>query len=281
MPELPEVEIVKRGMAPFMEGQVISELRLYRPDLRFPIPKDLPAALAGQRVQSLLRRGKYIVGLAGNGRGFVLHLGMSGRIRIYPPGRAHAREKHDHFLIVMQDGAHIIYNDARRFGFLDAAEADSWGESRHFKGMGPEPLGNEFGGPVLERALAGRKSAIKTALLDQSVVAGVGNIYACEALFRAGISPLRPAGDIRGREASALAAAIVSVLREAIDAGGSSLKDYRHTDDGLGYFQHHFAVYDREGLACPGCNCDSARGGGIVRAVQGGRSTFYCKSRQV
>lgn len=277
MPELPEVETVMRGMAPTFAAAKVDRLVLYRPDLRFAIPKTLPGLVKGQAIHTLRRRGKYILGQIKNGQGFVLHLGMSGRAKIIAPGREYAREKHDHFEFVMHDGARVIYNDPRRFGFLDQIDAD-WQNSRHFKSMGPEPLGNEFNGPVLAAALKGRKTPIKIALLDQKIVAGIGNIYACEALYRAGLSPLMEAGKVQGAKAEALAAAVRQVLLEAIESGGSSLKDYRHTDDGLGYFQHQFAVYDCEGLVCPDCSCDRVEG--VRRIVQGGRSTFYCPKRQ-
>jgi formamidopyrimidine-DNA glycosylase len=280
MPELPEVEIVMRGLRPVLEGGVVEALRLYRPDLRFLIPADLPARLAGRRISRVERRGKYIVAHREGGDGFILHLGMSGRVKIIEAGRDYARETHDHFEILLRGGARVIYNDPRRFGFLDSFEGRTASASRHFEGMGPEPLDSGFDGEALHAALAGRKVSIKQALLDQKIIAGVGNIYACEALFRAGVSPLRAAGAVSRPECLRLAGAIRAVLNEAIEAGGSTLKDYRHTDDGLGYFQHRFSVYDREGEGCPGCECDRIRTGGVARIAQGGRSTFYCKRKQ-
>jgi formamidopyrimidine-DNA glycosylase len=280
MPELPEVETVMRGMEPVFQAGPIAELVLYRPDLRFPIPVNLPAAMKGRAITQLTRRGKYILGFAEGGKGFVLHLGMSGRVKILDKGRTYEREKHDHLEFKMKSGARVLYNDPRRFGFLDILEDKDWERSRHFKDMGPEPLGNSFNGPALHAALSGRKTPIKQALLDQAIVAGIGNIYACEALFMARISPLRAAGKVSARECEVLARAIKDVLKKAIKAGGSSLKDYRHTDDGLGYFQHQFSVYDREGSGCPGCECDTIKIGCVTRIVQGGRSTFYCKKRQ-
>lgn len=280
MPELPEVETVMRGMAPALQDGAIESLILFRPDLRFAIPKNLPSQLKGQRIETLQRRGKYIVGFTKGGDGFVLHLGMSGRIKIVRPGQNYEREKHDHFELKMKSGARILYSDPRRFGFLDSIKTQGWEGNRHFKDMGPEPLGNAFNGPVLAACLKGRKTPIKLALLDQKTVAGVGNIYACEALYQARISPLKEAGKLKAAQCEALAQAIKDVLKKAIKAGGSSLKDYRHPDDGLGYFQHQFSVYDREGLACPDCDCDRIKTGGVQRIVQSGRSTFYCKSKQ-
>ena len=280
MPELPEVETVMRGMESVLLASPIKLVRLNRPDIRFVIPKTLPARLKDQQIKNLMRRGKYILAFAGNGAGFVLHLGMSGRVRLYTPREEYTPEKHDHVAFEMQGGGRVIFNDPRRFGFLDLVEEAGWEASRHFKAMGPEPLGNGFNGEALGAALKGRKAPIKVALLDQSVVAGVGNIYACEALYRAGISPFALAGSLKPRALDALARAIKDVLLEAIAAGGSTLRDYRKADGELGYFQHQFGVYDRAGLACPDCKCDTLKTGGVARVVQAGRSTFYCKARQ-
>jgi formamidopyrimidine-DNA glycosylase len=205
---------------------------------------------------------------------------MSGVIRIEPTAAARRHEKHDHAEFLMEGGARIVFNDSRRFGFVEALDACGWQGYRAFTAMGPEPLEDGFSGLVLAQALSGRTGAIKTALLDQKIVAGIGNIYACEALYAAGIDPQRVAGGLNAGECVRLAGAIKSVLRAALEAGGSSLKDYRHADGKLGYFQMSFAVYDREGEACGACDCDMIGGRGVHRIVQGGRSTFYCSQKQ-
>ncbi|MCB1651400.1 MAG: bifunctional DNA-formamidopyrimidine glycosylase/DNA-(apurinic or apyrimidinic site) lyase [Alphaproteobacteria bacterium] len=280
MPELPEVEIVKRGMARSMQGCAVDSVVFNRGDLRFPLPESLPESLRGRVLARLQRRGKYILGFAAGGAGFVLHLGMSGRIKIFEPDQAYVPQKHDHVVIRMEGGVVVVLNDARRFGFLLGVDEQSWEKGEPFASMGPEPLENEFDGPCLQRALEARRGPIKPALLDQHAVAGIGNIYACEALFRAGIAPQRPACSLNADEASALVRALKAVLLEAIEAGGSSLRDYHNTKGDLGYFQHHFAVYDRAGHGCPGCDCDRIKTGGVQRIVQGGRSTFYCPYKQ-
>ena len=280
MPELPEVEIVKRALETAMDGQKFEKIVFNRPDLRFPLPKDLPETLAGQGVQSVFRRGKYVLVFARNGQGFVLHLGMSGVIRIEDSPKSYSEEKHDHVALYLRGGRRVVLNDARRFGFIEALQEKTWRHYPAFASMGAEPLGNDFNGPALAAALKGRKTAIKIALLDQRIVAGIGNIYACEALFDAGINPLEPAGKLSLEVCETLAGCIKKVLLKAIDAGGSSLKDYKHTDGKLGYFQHQFAVYDRQGKPCPACKCDILQTGGVQRIVQSGRSTFYCKTRQ-
>ena len=226
------------------------------------------------------RRGKYILVFLDNGKGFALHLGMSGRIQIRAPGEEHERLKHDHIGLSMKDGSQIIFNDARRFGMVFLVDRDTWEKESSFAGMGPEPLSNHFSGEALAKKLKGKKSPIKTALLDQRVVAGVGNIYACEALFESCISPVKPAGELTVNECNKLAASIRNVLNKAIKAGGSSLRDYRNTKGDLGYFQHHFSVYDREGKACPDCTCNVLKTGAVQRIVQAGRSTFYCPKKQ-
>lgn len=273
MPELPEVEIVKRGLEDAVLGRVIDVVVLNRPDLRFPIPPALPAQLAGQKIEQFLRRGKYVICIVGSGDGFVLHLGMSGVIKIIPEGEAYEPAKHDHVVFHIKGGGHVVFNDPRRFGFLKDAHRDSWHLDAPFDAMGPEPLSNDFSGDVLAKALKGRRVPIKNALLDQKIVAGVGNIYACEALYMAGISPLRLACDVQGARAEKLAVAIRDVLTLAIESGGSSLKDYYHADGSLGYFQHCFKVYDREGDIIE-------EKFPVVRIVQSGRSTFYCPKKQ-
>jgi formamidopyrimidine-DNA glycosylase len=275
MPELPEVETVRRGLAPVLEGAVITHARAFRPDLRFPIPADFAERLSGRRIISVERRAKYLlIRLAGD---LILlsHLGMSGRYRIHaaaPP----PLETHDHIEIVTDGGVTVRYNDPRRFGFVDLFPASEMETHKLLAGLGPEPLSNAFDGAALAAGLGERRSAIKVAILDQRVVAGVGNIYASEALFRAGISPKRMAKTVKGGRADKLAQSIRDVLNEAIDAGGSSLRDHRQTSGELGYFQHRFKVYGRGGEKCPGCDCDGA----VRQIVQGGRSTFYCAKRQ-
>lgn len=275
MPELPEVETVRRGLAPVLEGAVIADARVHRRDLRFPFPANLAKRLIGQRIVSVDRRAKYLLIRFKSEDVLLSHLGMSGRYRIYldaPP----PLEKHDHVEVMTEAGACIRYNDPRRFGFMDLFPADDMASHKLLAGLGPEPLSNAFDGKALGASLEGRSSAIKVALLDQRVVAGIGNIYASEALYRAGISPIRKAATIKGVRAERLAVAIRDVLSEAIAAGGSSLKDHRQTSGELGYFQHRFNVYGREGDKCPGCDCNSS----IRQLVQGGRSTFYCAKCQ-
>lgn len=280
MPELPEVEIVRRGMDAALCGQKITCIDVWRKNIRTPVPKNLKSVLEGCTINKFIRRGKYIVALTSGDYGLGLHLGMSGKIKIYKEGRVYDREKHDHFCVTMHDGSRAVFNDARRFGMLFLVNAVSCDKEKPFNAMGPEPLEKPFNGKVLAQALKGKKTPIKTALLDQRVVAGVGNIYACEALFNAGISPLRPAGALTADECAGLAKEIQVVLKKAIRAGGSSLRDYRNTKGDLGYFQHHFEVYDREGKPCTGCTCKALKTGGVQRIVQAGRSTFYCPVKQ-
>ena len=275
MPELPEVETVCRGLRPKIEGRVLAGITQRRDDLRFPLPKDFAARLRGRRVDHIGRRAKYILIALDDGNVLMIHLGMSGRILIHdgnppPPGR------HDHVDFVTDEGCTIRYNDARRFGMMDLVARDALEGHRLLAGLGPEPLGNGFNEFVLAAALAGRRSPIKAALLDQRVVAGIGNIYACEALHRAGISPRRSAHTVQGKRAARLAAAIRDVLNSAIEAGGSSLRDYVQTSGELGYFQNSWRVYDREGEACRERGC----GGAVRRIVQSGRSTFFCATHQ-
>jgi formamidopyrimidine-DNA glycosylase len=274
MPELPEVETVRRGLALKMTGRRIVEAELRRPDLRRPFPPMLARTLTGAKIGKLARRGKYIlIELDDNGT-LLLHLGMSGRITTSPGGVPHAT--HDHVVLTLDDGTVVRFNDARRFGLLDYMRRGE--ESAHplLADMGPEPLEPGFDGRYLAAKLAGKMTPIKAALLDQRIVAGLGNIYVCEALYRAGLSPRRLAATVTGTRANKLAAAIRAVLSDAIEAGGSSLRDYVQADGELGYFQHHWAVYGREGEPCPGCTCAE----GVQRIVQSGRSTFYCAKKQ-
>ena len=279
MPELPEVETVCRGLAMRMVGKRFTRVEQRRPDLRFPLPPDFPARLKDRRILAVRRRAKYLLIDLDDGHVILGHLGMSGRMLV-SDSRPPALETHDHLIFELEDGACIRFNDARRFGMMDLVPLAELESHKLLRDLGPEPLGNDFNGPALAAALKGKKTPIKSAILDQKVVVGVGNIYAAESLFRAGLSPKRLAATVQGDRAERLARAIKDVLLDAIAAGGSSLRDYVQTDGELGYFQHQWKVYDREGLACPGCDCDLARTGGIRRLAQGGRSTFYCARRQ-
>ncbi len=279
MPELPEVETVRRGLAPVMEGARFASVEMRRKDLRFPLPKRFAARLEGAVVETLGRRGKYLVAGLSTGESLIMHLGMSGRFTIDDAVRrgegaasAGGAAAHDHVLFVMigRRRALVTYNDPRRFGFMDLVETAALDESSHFKGMGPEPLGNRFSAETLNQALKGKTAPIKAALLDQRIVAGLGNIYICEALYRAGISPRRRAASVAGRRGERLHSAIVAVLRDAIEAGGSTLRDFAAADGALGYFQHRFDVYGREDEACGVCKTP------VRRLVQAGRSTFFC-----
>ena len=278
MPELPEVETVRRGLQPAMEGVVIAKADVNRPDLRWPFPERMADRLTGARVDALRRRSKYILADLSTGETLIIHLGMSGRILISgdPLGQFHhhhpAPEKHDHVVFHMANGARVTFNDARRFGAMDLAPTHSVETHWLLCDLGPEPLGNAFHEDYLVQHLKGRNTPIKAALLDQRIVAGLGNIYVCEALYRAGISPVRKAGRIGEARVRTLVPIIREVLSEAIEAGGSSLRDYRQADGELGYFQHTFRTYDREGQPCQTPACD----GTIARIVQSGRSSFYC-----
>ncbi len=279
MPELPEVETVRRALAPVLVGRRISRAVARRPDLRFPLPDDFGQRLTGRLVVAVRRRAKFLLIELDDGTVLLSHLGMSGSYRIYR-GAAPAPEKHEHIILCTDDGAEIRYNDPRRFGMMDLIDAGKLGDYPMLKNLGPEPLDDGFDAAVLSAALKNRQSPIKTALLDQSVVAGLGNIYVCEALFRAGISPKRKAASVAGARAARLVPAIRNVLREAIKAGGSSISDHRRPSGEPGYFQLSFAVYGRRGQPCPGCDCDPDRTGGIARITQAGRSTFYCSRTQ-
>jgi formamidopyrimidine-DNA glycosylase len=278
MPELPEVETVRSGLAPVMEGQVIARAQVNRPDLRWPFPPDMAARLTGARVLSLRRRSKYLLADLDRGETLLVHLGMSGRMlvsgaRVGQFVHDHpAPAKHDHVIVDMAGGARITFNDPRRFGAMDLMATAGAEAHPLLAKLGPEPLGNGFHEAHLAAALAGRRTPIKAALLDQRIVAGLGNIYVCEALFRAGISPRRVAGSLGPRRIARLTRAIRDVLTEAIAAGGSSLRDYRQADGELGYFQHAFDVYGREGAPCRKPGCD----GRIARLVQSARSSFHC-----
>ena len=275
MPELPEVETVIRGLRPHLEGRRLTRVDQRCPALRFPFPKRFAKRLTGRRVERIARRAKYILIHLDDDQVLLCHLGMSGRMVV---GRSedNGLEPHDHVIFMTDGGARIRFNDARRFGVMDLVEGARLEEHKLLRNLGPEPLGNSFNGPVLAAALKGRRTPIKAALLDQKVVAGLGNIYASEALFFAGLSPRRQAYTVQGARAERLAGAVRDVLTRAIAAGGSSLRDYVQANGELGYFQHQWAVYDREGERCPGCDC----AGAIRRLVQSNRSTFYCPRRQ-
>ncbi|MGH7022704.1 MAG: bifunctional DNA-formamidopyrimidine glycosylase/DNA-(apurinic or apyrimidinic site) lyase [Caulobacteraceae bacterium] len=275
MPELPEVETVRMGLAPVLAGRRLARVEARRPDLRFPLPADFVQRLTGARVLSLGRRGKYMLAELDRGGALLIHLGMTGRFEIegaVAPGgfalAAPGEAKHAHVMFETDEGVRIVFFDARRFGFMDLIED---GDIR-LADLGPEPLGPGFDSAYLERAFAGRRQNVKALLLDQRIVAGLGNIYVCEALHRARISPLRPAGGLTRRRLDRLVAAIQQVLREAIAKGGSTLRDFAAANGALGYFQHSFAVYDREHEPCLASGCP----GVIRRIVQSGRSSFYC-----
>lgn len=286
MPELPEVETIRRGLAPHFDGRRIETLTLNRPDLRFPFPPRLPERVAGRRVLTLDRRAKYLLIPLDSQETLILHLGMSGRM-IVEQGERQAQQgefhhdvtrlpQHDHVIFHLEGGTRVVFNDPRRFGSLDIQPSDALDKAPALATLGIEPLGNALNATSLATLLAGRRTPMKAALLDQRLIAGLGNIYVCEALHRAGIAPDRAAGSVKRREIEALVMAIRDVLAEAIAAGGSTLRDFRHEDGSLGYFQHAFRVYDREGEACPTPKCR----GVVRRMVQSGRSTFYCAECQ-
>lgn len=278
MPELPEVETVRRGLLSALEGRRLVRVIQRRPDLRFPLPENFPARLEGQTIDRLERRAKYLLAHTRSGEVLLCHLGMSGRMTLVAdPELPFAA--HDHVILETDAGVQLRFNDARRFGIMDLVPAEALETHRLLAGLGPEPLGNAFNGPALAVALKGRRTPIKAALLDQRVVAGLGNIYVSEALYEARISPRRQAYSVQGQRAERLAQAVRSVLLRAIDAGGSSLRDYVQTSGELGYFQHQWAVYDKEGQPCGICGA-TGQASAIRRIVQSGRSTFYCPRHQ-
>ncbi len=275
MPELPEVETVMRGLMPAMENRKIMRADVRREGLRWPFPPLFANRLSGARVEGMHRRAKFILMALDSGESLLVHLGMSGKVTIDDSGVL-APGKHDHVVLDMENGIRILFNDPRRFGMLDLLDSQNPEAHKMLATLGPEPLGNRFDASYLEQKLKGRKSPIKSSLLDQRIIAGLGNIYVCEALWRAGINPLSSSGSLNPAQLSSLTGHIRNVLSEAIRAGGSSLKDYRQANGELGYFQHNFAVYGREGEPCrkPGCL------GKIARIVQSGRSSFYCPTCQ-
>ena len=286
MPELPEVETVRRGLAAAMEGRRIERIEVRRRDLRLPVPADFETRLQGRTLVRLGRRAKYLVGEFDDDTVLLGHLGMSGRMMIETPDDrariggfardADAHGAHEHIVFHVGNGTAIRFSDPRRFGLMVLTDLDSYPGHSLIRHLGPEPTGDDFTGPALAKLLAGRNTPIKSALLDQKVVAGLGNIYVCEALYAAGLSPKRRAATVQGARAARLADSVRAVLADAIAAGGSTLRDHVAPTGELGYFQHSFKVYGQEGRPCPGCDC----GGAVKRIVQSGRSTFYCDARQ-
>jgi formamidopyrimidine-DNA glycosylase len=290
MPELPEVETVRMGLEPVLDGHTFTKVVTRRGDLRRPFPPDFAKRLTGRKVKRLWRRAKYLLADLDDGETLVVHLGMSGRMAVYAEGRGrelgiYAHEaahpeaghgKHDHVIFETNAPAKIVFSDHRRFGLMTLLETDKLNDDPLFDGLGPEPLSKDFDAAYLKGALKGKRTPIKSALLDQRVVAGLGNIYVCEALFLAHISPKRLASKVQSDKIAPLVDDIKVTLKEAIKAGGSSLRDHARPDGSLGEFQHRFRVYDREGKPCPGKGCK----GKIKRIVQAGRSTFYCPSCQ-
>jgi len=288
MPELPEVETVRRGLSPVLDGAVLARVEARRPDLRFPFPDGFVQRLTGARIGEMSRRAKYLLAPLDRGDVLVMHLGMSGRFEIASaiarqkegakqrPGEFHyapaADAKHAHVVFHTEQGETVTYFDPRRFGYMDLIAAEALAEHPWFKGLGPEPLGEDFTATHLKAEFEGRRQNVKATLLDQRVVAGLGNIYVCEALHRCGIDPERAAGSLKPKTLAALVDTVRQVLAEAIEVGGSTLRDYAAADGALGYFQHRFKAYDREGELCLTPRC----GGTIARIVQGGRSTFFC-----
>jgi formamidopyrimidine-DNA glycosylase len=282
MPELPEVETVRRGLEPAMTGRTITKISLHREGLRVPFPANLAKIVAGRPVNKLTRRAKYLLVHIGGGVEdiLIIHLGMSGQLTIAPDIASYKTRKHDHMIITLDSGAGVVFNDARRFGMVMLSPAISIEGHVAFHGMGPEPLPEDFTGKILQDRLSRKSTPIKVALLDQRVVAGVGNIYASEALFEAGVSPLRKSSTLKPAEADRLAQAIRSVMMRAIASGGSSLRAFRQAGGELGYFQHSFAVYDHEASPCPRCKEGAKKKAIIKKIVQAGRATYYCPACQ-
>jgi formamidopyrimidine-DNA glycosylase len=296
MPELPEVETVKNGLAPVLMGQIITHVALRRANLRFAFPADFALCLEGAEVENLSRRAKYILIELSNGQSLIVHLGMTGRFTVLRPEGAAANlgvfyfEKgagknadgpHDHVVFTLSNGVRLVYSDPRRFGMMDVTKTGSLDQHRLLKDIGVEPLGNEFSGVHLAEKFRGKSAPLKAALLDQRIVAGLGNIYVCEALHRAGLSPLRKAGTLVKAKSydprlDILARHIKEILSEAIRAGGSTLQDFVGADGAKGSYQQRFSAYDREGSDCDTLHCL----GKITRIVQAGRSTFYCSKCQ-
>ena len=275
MPELPEVETIKRGLLPVLVGRRLLRVVLRRSDLRWPLPDDFGQRLTNKLVLTVERRGKFLLIKLDDNTIWISHLGMSGRFSIYD-GEPPPEKLHDHIIVQTDEGITVRYNDPRRFGFMDLIPACELSNHPRFSSMGPEPLDADFTPATLMERLKGRTAPIKTALLDQGTVAGIGNIYACEALHQAQISPKRLARSVQGRRASRLHVAIIDVLKRAIEAGGSSLRDHRQPNGELGYFQHNFFTYGRAGMDCLRCGA----GYKVSQIIQSGRSTFYCSNCQ-
>lgn len=282
MPELPEVETVMQGLIPFLHHQKIASITVRSPSLRIPIPKQKLQSLVGIKITSLVRRAKYILVHFENGKTAIFHLGMTGSFTVYPPAKHKniTLDRHDHIVMVTDKNDKIIFRDPRRFGMVDVIKTDSLSSYKAIERLGVEPLGDEFNVATIKQKLSSRRIAIKVAIMDQSVVVGVGNIYASEALYLSSIDPTTPANLIGDRHLKILVSNIKKILKAAIESGGSTLRDYRHVGGETGYFQFHFSVYDRAGEACPDCTCSLKKTGGIQRIIQGGRSTFYCATRQ-
>lgn len=283
MPELPEVETVMQGLRSFLEGRKISHVECRSPSLRKPLPSMELQGLCGLRILPLRRRAKYILVPFAHGKTLVAHLGMTGSFTVFLPEQVPDMQldRHDHVVVTMEDGTTIVYRDPRRFGVMDVLASDTLSTTGYFADLGPEPLEDSFTAERLLTVLRTRKSAIKPALMDQSMVVGVGNIYASEALYLSGIHPETPANQISLERMAVLVQKIKAILTAAIQSGGSTLRDYRRVGGERGYFQFQFSVYDRAGQACPDCTCSLKRTGGIQRIVQSGRSTFFCPVKQV
>lgn len=282
MPELPEVETVCRGLEKALLGTRIVKVDVHRPDLRIPFPKNLAQRLAGKRIRRFSRRAKYILVDLESDETLLFHLGMSGRMVLENIGEnKRPRDPHDHLVFYFDNEILVRFNDPRRFGLCTLIETKALADHKLIRHLGIEPFDPGFTPAFLAKKLSHKKTSIKTALLDQRVVVGVGNIYACEALFKAGIHPARRADQCKSTEITKLVLAIRRVLKAAIKAGGSSLRDYVRADGELGYFQNHFSVYDCEGKACSQCCCPIKKTGGVRRMAQGGRSSFYCATKQI
>ncbi|WP_337996434.1 bifunctional DNA-formamidopyrimidine glycosylase/DNA-(apurinic or apyrimidinic site) lyase [Oleispirillum naphthae] len=277
MPELPEVETVRRGLLPILPGRRIAGVLVRRRDLRRTVPLDFGPCVVGRRIEGLARRGKVLLWDLSDGGTVLIHLGMSGHVETDPQAPL---GPHHHLRFTLDDGGAVTFCDPRRFGFVDYAAPGSLAADPLLARLGPEPLAPAFSAAALAAGLSGRSGPVKTALLDQALVAGLGNIYVCEALYRAGISPAVAAGSLSAARVARLAEAIAAVLAEAVEAGGSSLRDHRRPDGTLGYFQMRFAVYDREGEPCPAHPDGANPRHRIKRIVQSGRSTYYCPGCQ-
>jgi len=281
MPELPEVETVVRELQKTVAGEKIISARVLTPKIRIAVPENLAAKLKGREILAVTRRAKYILFHLSNHHLLVIHLGMSGRIHISGCDEKPEKKKHDHFSFCLAGGRQVTFNDPRRFGLIAYIADKEMDTHRLFAHLGPEPLSAKFSPALLGDLMRKRRVPVKIALMDQKLVVGVGNIYACEAVFESGIDPRKSADALDNQQIASLTAAIKKVLKAAIRAGGSTLRDYRKTNGDLGYFQHSFSVYDKEGKPCAGCTCRTEKTGGVQRITQGGRSTFYCPRKQV